>query len=98
MSTDIALNPALYMTGHIVGGLDYKVQLSNSHYLKLICFRYGSIGGFRVTGQAGASFAASTRQRADAARGASARAIAREQAALSDGGNGGTDGARLCEL
>ena len=69
MSTDITLNPALYRTGHIVGGLDYKVQLSNSHYLKLICVRYGSIGGFRVTGQAGAGFAASTRQRADARAG-----------------------------
>jgi hypothetical protein len=50
------------MTGHIAGGLDYKVQLGNSCYLKLICFRYGFIGDFKVTGQAGAGFAASMLQ------------------------------------
>jgi hypothetical protein len=50
------------MAGHIAGGLDYKVQLSNSCYLKLICFRYGSIGGFRVTGQAETGIAASKQQ------------------------------------
>jgi hypothetical protein len=40
------------MTGHIAGRFDYKVQLSNSYHLKLICFRYGSIGEFKATGQA----------------------------------------------
>jgi hypothetical protein len=48
------------MAGHIAGGLDYKVQLCNSRYLKLICFRYGSIGDFKVIGRARAGLAAST--------------------------------------